>query len=110
MSQSVLAVGRKVLIHPSAVVDIDHTREELRAALTRQQVESSPGIRADEKLSNAVEGRLFTHYGWDPGWDVSSRFAETSEALPALPGSRWRVGGQSDYRGRHADRLCAGLD
>jgi PRC-barrel domain len=78
--------GRRVLIHPSAVAEVDYTLQELRVPLTRQQVEGSPAIRVDEKLSNNLEARLFAHYGWDPDWGVSL-FAGTSEGPSALSGA-----------------------
>ena len=78
--------GRKVLIHPSAIAEIDHNLQVLRVPLTSQQVKGSPDIRLDEKLSNNLEARLFAHYGWDRDWGVSL-FTLTSEAPPALPGA-----------------------
>jgi sporulation protein YlmC with PRC-barrel domain len=78
--------GRKALIHPSAIADMDYTLQEARVPLTRQQVEGSPDIRTDEKLSNALEARLFAHYGWDPDWG-RSLFAGIRDAPPALPGA-----------------------
>lgn len=78
--------GRKVLIHPSAIAETDYDLQELRVPLTRQQVEGSPDISVDGKLSNNLEARVFAHYGWDPDWGLSP-FARTSDAPPALPGA-----------------------
>jgi hypothetical protein len=78
--------GRKVLIHPSAIAEMDHSLEELRVPLTRQQVEGSPDIGADRKLSKDLEARLFAHYGWDPNWG-GSLASGTSEGPPVLPGA-----------------------
>ena len=77
---------RKVLIHPSAIQEMDHGRQELRTELTRQLVEGSPAVGTDEKLSNNLDSRLFTYYGWDPNWGAS-RFAGSAEPPPALPGA-----------------------
>jgi hypothetical protein len=78
--------GRKVLIHPSAITDVDHELQEIITSLTRQQVEGSPNVRDDQKLSKDVEDRLFAHYGWNPDQGTSP-FAPASEAPPALPGA-----------------------
>jgi hypothetical protein len=78
--------GRKVLLHPSAIADVDYDRQEVRTLLTKRQVEGSPDIREDQKLSKDLESRLLAHYGWDPDWGASL-FSATSEAPPALPGA-----------------------
>jgi sporulation protein YlmC with PRC-barrel domain len=78
--------GRKVLVHPSAVADVDHDRHEILTALTKQQVEDSLDLRNDQKLSTALEASLFAHYGWDPDWGRCF-FATTSESLLAPQGA-----------------------
>lgn len=78
---------RKVLIHPSAIAEMDHGRQEVLVPLTRQQVQGSPDIGVDEKLSNSLEQRLFAYYGWDPDWGGGDLFARTEGAPPVLPGA-----------------------
>jgi hypothetical protein len=78
--------GRKVLIHPSAIADIDHEREEILTPLTTEQIEASPHVGSDEKLSEDLESRLFSYYGWDRDWG-RSLFGKPSDTPPALPGA-----------------------
>lgn len=63
--------GRKVLIHPSAVTQLDYERRVLPVGLTKVQVEESPGISEDQPMSRQMEGSLFNYYGYDPYWGPS---------------------------------------
>ena len=60
--------GRKVLIHPSAVVSTGHEERELHVALTKVQVEESPDVMQDRPVSRQMENDLYGYYGWDPLW------------------------------------------
>lgn len=77
---------RKVLIHPSAIADIDHEREEILTPLTKEQIEASPNVGRDEKLSEDLERQLFAYYGWN-GDRGKSSFGKASDPPPALPGA-----------------------
>lgn len=60
--------GRRVLLAPSSIGPIDRQDKALTTALTRQQVEDSPGIESDRPVSRQEELRLHQHFGWDPYW------------------------------------------
>lgn len=60
--------GRKVLIHPSAVVSADYGARELTVALSMAQVEASPEILQDRPVSLQMQNDLYNYYGWDPSW------------------------------------------
>jgi len=60
--------GRKVLIHPSAISRTDFDRQRSVVSLTKAQVETSPELAEDQPVSQQMEDRLYTHYGWDPLW------------------------------------------
>ena len=60
--------GRKVLVHPSAVVSADYGARELTITLTKAQVEESPDIATDRPVSQQMQNDLYGHYGWDPLW------------------------------------------
>jgi hypothetical protein len=62
---------RKVLIHPSAITFQALEEERLQVNLTKAQVEGSPELAHDEPVSQQMEGRLYTYYGWDPYWGGS---------------------------------------
>lgn len=65
--------GRKVLIHPSAIVQTpqvrepDYEEEQLAVRLTMAQVKASPSILDDAPVSLQVEGSLHGYYDW-PGY------------------------------------------
>jgi len=52
-------IGRMVLIRPSAIVQADYERQELPVALTKAQVEGSPGISQDQPVSRQMEANLY---------------------------------------------------
>ena len=60
--------GRKVLIHPSAIVEADHRRQELAVRLTKAKVKDSPDILQDRPVSQQMESDLYSYYNWDPAW------------------------------------------
>jgi hypothetical protein len=59
---------RKVLLHPSALGQVDHERKTIAAALTKTQIEASPSIFRDQPVSAQMESHLYDYYGWDPIW------------------------------------------
>jgi hypothetical protein len=60
--------GRKVLIHPSAVVSAEYGARELTVALSKAQVEESPDILEDRPVSRQMQNDLYSYYGRDPLW------------------------------------------
>ena len=60
--------GRKVLVHPSAVIAAEYGARELRVGLTKAQVEDSPDIRQDSPVSQQMQSNLYNYYGGDPLW------------------------------------------
>lgn len=64
-------LGRRVLIVPGAVSDIDDSTQHIRLRLTRDQVQSSPPLDTEKPISREYEVEYFKHYGWAPYWDAS---------------------------------------
>ncbi|MBV8889426.1 MAG: PRC-barrel domain-containing protein [Alphaproteobacteria bacterium] len=60
--------GRKVLLPPSQLPRVDEGGRSLRVALTRQQIEDSPGIERDPPVSRQQEEIIYRYYGWEPYW------------------------------------------
>jgi uncharacterized protein YrrD len=61
---------RKVLIHPSAIENVDHGAGSLKLHLTRQEIQDSPGIAMDQPMSRQKEVLLYDYYGLDPLWGM----------------------------------------
>ena len=61
-------IGRRVLLHPSAIIDSSTEAQIIRVNLTTKQVEASPSIRDDQPVSMQDENNLYGYYGWDPSW------------------------------------------
>jgi len=60
--------GRKILIHPSAVVSVESDPRNIIVALTKAQVEGSPDILNDRPISQQMQNDLYGYYGWNPLW------------------------------------------
>jgi hypothetical protein len=74
--------GRKVLIHPSAIGQADHERQQLSVALTMAKVKGSPDILQDQPVSQQMEYNHYEYYGWDPIWDGASYFGGGAIGAP----------------------------
>jgi uncharacterized protein YrrD len=60
--------GRKVLVHPSAVVSTEYGPGQMIVALKKAQVEGSPDISQDSPVSRQTQNDIYSYYGWDPLW------------------------------------------
>jgi hypothetical protein len=60
--------GRKVLLHPSAVGEVDVARQVVAVKLTKQQITDSPSTLEDQPVSQQMQANLYDYYGWDPMW------------------------------------------
>jgi hypothetical protein len=60
--------GRKVLIHPSSITNVDHPGRAIRLALTMDKIKNSPDISTDEPVSRQMQYSLYGYYGYDPYW------------------------------------------
>ncbi len=60
--------GRLVLVSPFALKGFDDREQRLNVALTRDQIENSPPITADEPVSRRFERQYYQYYGWPAYW------------------------------------------
>lgn len=79
--------GRSVLLPPSRLVQPDPEHRVLKVALTRAQVENSPGISADPPVERQHEELLYNYYGWAPYWQAGF-------AAPGLTPPLYAAGGK----------------
>lgn len=59
---------RKVLISPVAVESPDWETQRVAVRLTRDEIENSPGLAADEPVSREYERRFFDRFDWHYYW------------------------------------------
>jgi hypothetical protein len=64
--------GRKVLLPPSALGDVNHIGHQFDVKLTRQQVKECPDVDADLPVSRQMETSIYNYYGWSPYWGDGS--------------------------------------
>ncbi|OGB26659.1 MAG: hypothetical protein A3I66_03705 [Burkholderiales bacterium RIFCSPLOWO2_02_FULL_57_36] len=60
--------GRKVLISPISIQEVDWERHSVRVALTRQQIKASPGIDTEQPVSRQQEAEFYRHYDYPLYW------------------------------------------
>lgn len=63
--------GRRVLISPIALGQIDWSSRRLHVALTRDEVKGSPDIDADKPVSRQREREYYRYYGFPYYWGYS---------------------------------------
>lgn len=60
--------GRRVVVSPASVEELDWDEGRIRLGLTKEQVENSPLLDEAAPLSRTDEERLVYHYGWPFYW------------------------------------------
>lgn len=79
--ESPAVLGRRVLIAPAAVEEVDGITRTIRLALSSQRVRESPPIDTDQPVSRQMERRYFDHYGWPYYWGAAGA---VGAAMPAF--------------------------
>src|ERR1700722_18500433 len=60
--------GRKVLLPPSVLGQLDAKEEKFSVTLTKQQIKDSPEVDTDRPVSRQMETSVYDYYGWSPYW------------------------------------------
>ena len=77
------ATGRKMLISPQAIEEIDWEQESVLINLAQQQVRQIPAVDAGKPASRQHEAEFARHYGYLSSWNQPYLWGES--ALPDLP-------------------------
>jgi PRC-barrel domain len=77
--------GRRVLISPMAVRDVDPKGERVLVNLTREQVEGSPDIDTHRPVSRQHEISLLQHYGFPTYWYGPYTWGPAMLPTPPVP-------------------------
>lgn len=62
-------LGRQVLLSPACFGVPDWQEQAIPVSLTKEQIEQSPSIDADQTVSRHHEMQLQQHFGWPPYWN-----------------------------------------
>ncbi|MEO5926463.1 MAG: PRC-barrel domain-containing protein [Bryobacteraceae bacterium] len=76
--------GRRVLISPVAVSQVDWPTRRLDVALTKKQVEHSPEVDTQLPVSRQHEAAFNGYYGYPPYWSASPAFV-SGLSIPPPP-------------------------
>jgi uncharacterized protein YrrD len=74
--------GRRVLISPLGIAEVDWDRRAINTHLTCEQVANSPDIDMEQPVSRQQERSYFGYYGWPVYW--SGGLAWGAAAYPGL--------------------------
>ena len=77
--------GRKVLISPHSLGQLDNTGKILRVNLTRKQIEDSPSIELHKPISRQYEEEYYRYYGWPLYWNGDGLWGMSSVPILKLP-------------------------
>ncbi|MBD3335314.1 MAG: PRC-barrel domain containing protein [Candidatus Eisenbacteria bacterium] len=94
--------GRRILISPAAIDEIDAAGGKLRLDLKRQQVENSPDIDVDKPVSRQKEEELHKYYGWIPYWPMALPVTHGTTGQDTLASKEGR-GDDIEEREAHKD-------
>lgn len=88
--------GRKVLLPPLVLGDVDPTGREFAVRLTMQRVKNSPDIRTERPVSRQIETNIYNYYGWQPYWGTDLlmdgySYGGGARAVSPVPESRLRA-------------------
>lgn len=60
--------GRKVLVVPGMISDVDEKEETINVDLTRKEIENAPPVETEQPVSRYYEEEFFHHYRLSPYW------------------------------------------
>ena len=75
---------RRILLPPLAFGHPDEGFRQFLVKLTRDEVKASPESYTDEPVSQQMESRIYSHYGWDPYWG-SGYLMTGAISMPFVP-------------------------
>ncbi len=65
--------GRRILVSPASIGEIDWVERKLQTLITRADIESSPEIDLHQPITREQEVRYFAHFGWACLWEGELR-------------------------------------
>ena len=77
--------GRLMLVSPIAFRAVDWDLQIFAVALTRQQVEQSPGLATDQPVSRQQEEEYSRYYGYPYYWDGLGLWDASTSRRKILP-------------------------
>lgn len=77
--------GRKVLISPHSILHTDWKARRIDVALTRKQVENSPGIDTHRPISRQHEAEYSWYYGYPYYWDGPDMWGTSYSPAGLIP-------------------------
>ncbi|ALP53860.1 hypothetical protein Tel_12340 [Candidatus Tenderia electrophaga] len=94
-------MGRRVLISPVAVGELDEQAHTLYIELSQEQIENSPPLGADQPVSRQYEQEYLRYYGWPPYWQSDPFSAAQPSFDPHRPlppfYDTWREGKRDNH-------------
>lgn len=97
--------GRKVLISPIAIGQLNRTERVLSVSITKEQVRCSPDIDAERPLSWQNEERYLDHYGYPKYWGGAGIWGQGTHPSSLLSESGNDSGTAATANGERDDSL-----
>lgn len=74
--------GKRVLIAPGALGEVDPQGHTIGVRLTQEQVRQAPPWDSEKPVARQHEAALHQHYGWDPYWIFPGAYPGVGMTLP----------------------------
>ncbi len=97
--------GRRVLLSPISVREVDPVDGQLAVSLTRRQVKEAPDVDTDRPVSRQYEIEIYRHYGYPFYWSGPYRWGPAADPS-GLTRGEFPAGGQlteASHDARDAD-------
>ncbi len=79
--------GRKVLVAPVSVQNLDVAGKRVDVALTVEQVENSPPVAADAPVSRQMADAISRYYAWPVSWSPETAVEAPKPGQAVTPGA-----------------------
>jgi hypothetical protein len=76
--------GRKVLISPPSILQVDWTAKRIDVSLTRRQVENAPDVDTHKPVSRQHEAEYYNYYGYPYYWEGPYAWGPSSYPVGVL--------------------------
>lgn len=84
--------GRRVLVSPQAIGNVDDDNKRLALSLTKDEIKNSPGVESDAPVSRQNEIALAEHFRWPRYWE---EYPSGMGMVPMIPHLQHQAAGSA---------------
>lgn len=104
-----LLLGRKVLLSPFTLGEVNEEKNQLYIELNKEQIENSPPVESNQPVSREYEMEYFNYYGWPAYWENPMWPPAPSNPPTGLPATTHGMGNLHSLPAENHLRSCEEL-